>query len=108
MRIPNCKDAIVPPEKIEAYLLNPDHPDGGSKARFFLQVGFDKEALGDVLKLHILTNDFVATEANPYGTKYVVEAQIESPSGFLFNLQSVWIIHFDSSIPILITAYPSK
>lgn len=36
----------IPIEKIVAYLLNPNHPKGGSKARFFLSFGFTREEPG--------------------------------------------------------------
>lgn len=108
MKVPNCENAFVAPEKIETYLMNPDHPDGGSKARFFLQVGFDNDTLESALKQKILENIFAVSITNLFGTKYVVEAQIESPSGFSFNLRSVWVILSGSLHPILITAYPLK
>jgi len=35
---------FVPREKLVAYLLNPKHPEGGSKARFFMALGFAPDA----------------------------------------------------------------
>lgn len=108
MKVPNCEQALIPMEKIEEYLLNPDHPDGGSKARFFLQAGFDQDTLTEALKLHVSKNEFVLTETNLYGAKFVVDGQVESPSGFSFKIRSVWIVLANSAVPILITAYPLK
>lgn len=45
MKVPNFEKAFVPESKLAEYLLNPDHPDGGPKARFFMQVGFDADTL---------------------------------------------------------------
>ncbi|MER2267834.1 DUF6883 domain-containing protein [Methylobacterium oxalidis] len=36
-----------PGGKITAYLLNPDHPRGGSKAKFFLGLGFTAARVGE-------------------------------------------------------------
>jgi hypothetical protein len=35
MPIPNATEATVATEKVRDYLLNPEHPDGGSKAAWF-------------------------------------------------------------------------
>jgi hypothetical protein len=40
MHIPNPDQARVERTKILEYLLNREHPDGQSKARFFEQCGF--------------------------------------------------------------------
>lgn len=40
MPIPNSRLAVVPEEKLIDYLLNPTHPVGGPKARWFLSRGF--------------------------------------------------------------------
>ena len=40
MNLPNPDDVEISEEKITGYLLNPLHPDGASKARFFAALGF--------------------------------------------------------------------
>ncbi|MHB8898707.1 MAG: DUF6883 domain-containing protein [Thermoguttaceae bacterium] len=35
MAIPNAEQAVVTAEKVRDYLLNLEHPDGGSKAAWF-------------------------------------------------------------------------
>ncbi len=40
MRLPHAERATVARAKIERYLLNLDHPDGGGKARFFRGYGY--------------------------------------------------------------------
>jgi len=48
MRLPNADRARVEQSKIVEYLLNREHPDGGSKARFFN--GLDLNALSAAKK----------------------------------------------------------
>ena len=108
MRIPFFENAIVPEGKIAEYLLNPDHADGASKARFFMRIGFDAGTLSAALLKHIRENDFTEVETTLYGTKYGVEGLVDSPFGFRFYLRSIWIIPNGEPFPKLITAYPSK
>ena len=108
MKIPNCGRAFIAIGKIERYLLDSDHPDGGSKARFFIQSGFDSDTLSTALVMHAVENDVIETETTLFGTKYVVEGLMESPLGLRINIRSVWIILNGTTDPKLITAYPSK
>jgi hypothetical protein len=41
MPMPNADYAYVPPEKLTDYLLNEQHPVGGSKANWFCSLGYD-------------------------------------------------------------------
>ncbi len=43
MKVPNCDLAMIEEEKITKYLLNPLHPDGAGKAKFFVGLGFRVE-----------------------------------------------------------------
>jgi uncharacterized protein DUF6883 len=40
MFLPGAQAAEISEEKVNGYLLNADHPDGASKARFFATMGF--------------------------------------------------------------------
>jgi hypothetical protein len=40
MPIPDAERAIVSRKKIQDYLLNEEHPDGGSKAVWFASLGY--------------------------------------------------------------------
>jgi hypothetical protein len=42
MRIPGAARAVVDDAKIRDYLLSPEHPIGGPKARFFKSLGFSR------------------------------------------------------------------
>jgi hypothetical protein len=69
---PNAKFRIIPFGKVTEYLLQPMHPTGGSKARFFLGLGFTPErsevlltALGRIAETGLV----VETVGTPFGTK---------------------------------------
>lgn len=38
--LPDCEKARVEDNKLYKYLLNPNHPDGKSKARFYERIGY--------------------------------------------------------------------
>ena len=46
MKLPNAENAYVEERKITAYLLDPEHEEGGSKARFFLAFGSGRRSGG--------------------------------------------------------------
>ena len=41
MPIPQADAAYVPAEKLSEYLLDEEHPVGGSKAKWFRSLGYD-------------------------------------------------------------------
>ena len=41
----------------------------------------------------------------PYGTKYVIDGELESPNGVAIYLRTVWIIETGDNIPRLVTAH---
>lgn len=108
MKTPNFETAVVPLDKVIDYLLNHDHSDGNSKARFFSQLGFDEETLPNMLLTHISEHDFVEKIRTKYGVKYIIIGIAESPIGVRFNLKTIWIVAAGTTFPRLITAYPSK
>ncbi len=109
MPIPNADFAYISPEKLTEYLLNMQHPVGGSKANWFHGLGYDladPTALEhDLLELVHTSEDYVA-KGSPFGTKYVVDGTITAPNGTKVNLTTVWIIESSNDRPRLVTAYP--
>lgn len=109
MNLPNGDQAYVPPEKVERYLLAPEHPGGGAKARFFLRVGFDSERpdeLIDALR-QVARNGVVAeTIHTAHGIKYVVDGIVTTPLNRRVRLRTVWIREAESYQPRFVTAYP--
>src|SRR6056297_2333952 len=111
MKVPNCQDAEVPESKIVDYLLSPVHPEGGPKARFFLEYGFTAEAwslLASALIKQVNENDYANAEKGRHGTKYLVVASIESPKGATTAVKTIWMIAEGTQHPRLITAYPAS
>ncbi|MGC8783608.1 MAG: DUF6883 domain-containing protein [Armatimonadota bacterium] len=108
-RLPDAEKAYVPKGKIEAYLLSPTHAVGRTKAAFFAAVGFSasnpnelKRALLSIAQQGEVTY-WVATE---YGTKYVVDGWLQTPTGRQVAVRTVWIVEWGQSAPRLVTAYP--
>jgi len=45
-------------------------------------------------------------ERSPYGTKYVVDGQLETPEKGLVLIRTVWILEEGETYPRFVTAYP--
>ena len=106
-RVP-FRNALVPHEKIVHYLLDLAHPDGGSKAKFFLAHGFrsdDPKALADALFEHIVANRVVSVRHGRYGAQIAVEGSKAMPDGTSRIVRSVWL-HQETGDGIFVTAYP--
>ncbi len=110
MKMPNYTDAAVPIEKVTDYLLSFSHPRGSMKARWFALLGYSYEK-PDVLAESLLTlanQEVLTSEKNDYGTKYVIVGDITGPNGRSAEIFSIWMLTTGSSVPKLVTAYPSK
>ena len=95
---------------ITHYLLDPDHPDGGSKARFFLAHGFRADApmmLADSLFEHIATNPVTGIRHGRWGAQLAVEGPMAMPDGSRRTILSVWL-HQETGDGVLVTAYPLR
>ncbi len=107
--LPNRDKAFVPREKLAGYLLSETHPVGGPKAAFFRMHGFDDANVAE-LEARLLevarTAPIVQILQNPYGTKYVLDGRVLSPSGALLALRTVWIIETSDERPRFVTAFP--
>lgn len=111
VRLPNATLAVVPERKITAYLLRPDHPEGGSKADFLGRFGFDPDrwaVLEAALLRHGREGEVVREERNAYGTKYEVEGALRSPDGRRPRVLTVWLIEADEEGPRFVTLNPSR
>lgn len=99
----------MPPEKIIDYLLDVEHESGQGKALFFIHFGFSVakwEVLAQALVSHANQNDVVKQEMTQFGTRYVIEGTLETPSQRKPQVRVVWFIPKDARIPRLATAYP--
>ena len=109
MSIPNAASAYVPPDKVSEYLLDENHPIGGSKAKWFIGLGYDPadptRLEQDLLKQVQVAADF-EEKASAHGTKYVVSGKITTPSAAEANVTTVWIVDPFDNRPRLVTAFP--
>lgn len=109
MRLPNAEGAQVDRDKLEQYLVSQSHPIGRSKARFFRGVGFDESNIA-ILQQALIgiarAEEIVEIVASSYGTKYIVDGSITTPSGDQVKLRTVWIIEPGRDRPRFVTAYP--
>ena len=75
----------IPDAKLVDYLLNPDHPNGGPKARFFLAFGFDARhpvVFAQALAAVHGSPDSRTRELDVGGRRrLVVDGPIEAPDG---------------------------
>ncbi len=109
MKLPNRDQAVVPPEKVTDYLLNTAHEDGRGKALFFLHFGFSMahwEVLAQALVRHARDHEVANSETSDFGTRYVVEGVLETPSQRTVKLRVVWFISAGESRYQTGTAYP--
>ena len=108
MKLPGGEDAIVDPEKLTDYCLNPEHPRGKHKARVFATaLGFTAENADD-LRAALLTVAATA-EAQPaasdrFGDRYVLEFEIKGPRG-AGVVRSTWIVRSGESSPRLTSCF---
>lgn len=111
MKLPNSESAIVAREKIADYLLNSAHPDNGGKAAFFVSCGFRQEnwqIMADAFLLLARTAEVAKSVETFHGSKYIVEGPLETPSGKLPTVRTVWIVDRGTSSPRLVSAYPGQ
>jgi len=102
----------VPRAKLTEYLLNPKHPAGGSKARFFVGLGFAPER-PEVLEAALLGHAREAEEVERrpgfqgQGVLVVLRGPLLGPGGEAC-VQSVWYLEEEGEAARLVTAYPWK
>ena len=110
MPIPDADQAIVGAEKVRDYLLNLEHPDGGSKAVWFHSLGYTRDEwrlLADDLLAIACDCDEFDTETTRFGIKYKAAGSVGRPNHRLANVLTVWIVE-DDDPPRLVTAYPEE
>ncbi len=108
MKLPNPDRAVIPPEKIEGYALNPDHPEGRHKAVVFrsaLGIGIaEAEALRVALRQALQNREALATQRNAHGQKYQVDFTMPTTDESVM-IRSAWIVRNGENFPRLITCY---
>ena len=110
MQLPDGSNAFVSSRKLTEYLLSETHAVGRAKAKFFRAFGYDEanSALLEQGLLSIAQNEAVVDVVRTsFGTKYVVEGTLETPSGDRINIRTVWIVEPEGDRPSFVTAYPA-
>ncbi len=109
MSTPDFANAVVGKAKMHDYLLSPTHPAGQSKARFFLQSGFDRknwQALERALIALAQKHPVSRVSNSEFGVKYTIEGLLVTPTAKIVNVRTVWMTDDDVSPPRFLTAYP--
>lgn len=76
-QLPGRTAATVSDSKITRYLLDPAHPVGGNKAKFFRSFGFSQGNWPDLKRAlpdHPQTNLVTHHASTPHGEKYAVSS----------------------------------
>lgn len=109
MKLPNAEKALTTRKKVLDYLLAEGHPHGRHKAAFFTRFGFDAarwEELAEVLREHAILNEVAKAETTPFGVRYTIEGQMNTPDHRQPLVRSVWFVEKGEKLPRLVTAYP--
>ena len=110
MPIPFADKAIVPIEKVTQYLLNVDHPVGGSKAVWFIRCGYrptDSDTLINDLRSIAQSCEEFVEQPFPFGVKYIAVDEVTSPTGIDCEIKTVWKVETGTTTPRFVTAYPA-
>jgi hypothetical protein len=98
--------------KLTQYLLNPAHPKGGPKARFFLKVGFSDaspQVLADTLLEHARPERLVGTDMTRWGERLIYEGPAWTPKRGEIRIRSIWQINPDNPLDVVfLTAFPLR
>ncbi len=86
-----------------------DHPDGGSKAKFFINFGFtlaNWQVFAQAIREQAANHSVKSITETAYGTKHVIDGVIETPAGKNVLIRTVWMIRTNKNKAELITAHP--
>lgn len=109
-RLPAADQAVVPLEKLTAYVLNPNHPvnrtQHGGKARVFAAVGYSPDQAYQLT--HDILSHLPCAEAHPipgvWGNQWRVRIpHVRTPTGHVVTLETRWILR--DEVPYLVTAF---
>ena len=111
MKLPNYEQVHIARAKIVDYLLSATHHSGRGKAGFFTKFGFSPdswEVLAQALKDHAASNDVNRTEPSPFGARYIIEGELQTPVGRAAMIRAVWFLDTGENVPRFVTAYPLR
>ena len=106
MRLLKSEQAIIAPEKLRDYLLNPGHPQNRGKARLFAALGYTRNSW-QVLESDIRTQHLVLEaregRSHAYGRTFEIVGMLRGPAGASI-IMTVWMYDRGSDIPRFLTA----
>lgn len=107
--IQNAENAQIDPRKITGYVLDPEHPVGGNKARVFESaLGFNQSnADGLISQIQDGVTKYPATpgKADQFGQRFTVDIPVTGPNGNTVQVRTGWIYDPGSSTPRLTTMF---
>lgn len=109
MKLPYRNNAYIPKAKLTGYLLSQTHAVGRFKSKYFRALGYDELSVSlfeEALRIIAQSQDIKKISQTPYGTKYIIDGKIETPSEKVVKLRTVWIIEKEQKRPRFITVYP--
>jgi hypothetical protein len=108
--LPEAERAVVAPEKILRYLLDPTNPRNQGKHGVFFALGYTRETwerLRDDLLTHGHMHPVAEVELQGHATVYNVDGVLTGPSGRTRQIRTAWRIDRAGVPPRLITAFPA-
>jgi hypothetical protein len=111
LNLPNADQAIIAPDKLEGYLLSPQHKRGGSKSAFFAALGYTRDnwrELEEALRHDHLGLDAEEVESTEWGRMFVIVGPLTGATGERAMTTSIWIIRTGEDTPRFVTAYPAR
>ena len=108
--LPQSSDLRIDQAKVQDYLLDESHKEGGPKARFFLNRGFNREGwqvMEEALRQHGVTQPVTEASESRHGRRFTVECTIQTPDGRNPCILTGWIQE-GGKPPRLVTAHPNS
>jgi filamentous hemagglutinin len=106
--LPNYQRAVIPRKKVEAYVLDPSHPDGKHKAIVFKSaLGFEQSdwaILRDSISAELPYHEASIGKNDQYGARYNVIMPITGPNGRTVDVLTAWIVEHGTNYPSFVTA----
>jgi hypothetical protein len=108
MKLPNGSQAQLG-DKLERYVLNPQHPKGKDKAALFKnRLGItleNKEILENILLDVVINHESIIYKQDEYGIQYDIKFLMTTEVGKSLVI-SCWMIRVGEDFPGLTNTYP--
>ncbi|GIV96376.1 MAG: hypothetical protein KatS3mg057_1033 [Herpetosiphonaceae bacterium] len=95
-------------DKLSRYLLNPDHPRGGDKARWFEQaLGYTRDNMEGLARQIVFNkNTAVSQRFTEHGERFSQWIRITGTNGRVIDVKFIWIRNWDGVVR-LVTGLPT-